>query len=117
MDNEINFLKYFFDEEKDVHAIETIAEYIDMIKESSDKEDTKSYIRDLFSLVAHFWYLKNTKKTFEELYDSGYLSYDVYSWSNGLTGDEWDNFEEDKRIIYCIENAIMEADFYLSQEN
>ena len=116
MDNEINFLKYFFKDEKDVHAIETIAEYIDLIKESSDKEDTKSYIRDLFSMVAHCWYLKNTKKTFEELYDSGYLSYDVYSWSNGLTGDEWDNFEEDKRIIYCIENAIMEADFYLSQE-
>ena len=117
MDKEINFLKYFFEEEKDKNAIEAITESIKRVKESSDKEDTKSYIRDLFSLVAHFWYLKNTKKTFEELYDSGYLSYDVYSWSNGFTGDEWDNFEEDKRIIYCIENAIMEADFYLSQEN
>ena len=117
MDKEINFLKYFFEEEKDDHAIEAIIEYIDLIKESSGKEDTKSYIRDLFSLVAHFWYLKNTKKTFSELYESGYLSYDAYSWADGLTGDEWDQFSEDKRIIYCIENAIMEADFYLSQEN
>ena len=116
MDKEINFVKSFFKDEKDVHAIETIAEYIDLIKESSDKEDTKSYIRDLFSIVANFWYLKNTEKTFEELYDSGYLSYDVYSWSDGLTGEEWDNYGENK-IIYCIGNAIMEADFYLEQEN
>ena len=116
MDNEIKFLKYFFEEEKDANAIEAITESIKRVKESLDKEDTKSYIRDLFSLVAHFWYLKNTEKTFEELYDSGYLSYDVYSWSDGLTGEEWDQFSEDKRIIYCIENAIMEADFYLSQE-
>ena len=114
MDKEIKFLKSFFKDKKDDHAIEAITESIKRVKESSGKEDT---IRDLFSLVAHCWYIKNTKKTFEELYDSGYLSYDVYSWSNGLTGDEWDNFEEDKRIIYCIENAIMEADFYLSQEN
>ena len=117
MDKEINFVKSFFKDEKDANAIEGISEAIQRVKDESDKEDTKSYIRDLFSLVAHFWYLKNTKKTFEELYDSGYLSYDVYSWSNGLTGDEWDNFEEDKRIIYCIENAIMEVVFYLLQEN
>ena len=114
--DEIKFLKSFFKDKKDNHAISSIAESIQRVKESSDKEDTKSYIRGLFSMVAHFWYIKNTKKTWEELYDSGYLSYDVYAWSDGLTGDEWDNFEEDKRIIYCIENAIMEADFYLEQE-
>ena len=113
MDKEINFLKYFFEEEKDANAIEAITESIKRVKESSDKEDTKSYIRDLFSLVAHFWYLKNTEKTFEELYDSGYLSYDVYSWSNGLTGDEWKKDD----IINIIQSAILEADFYLSQEN
>ena len=116
MDKEIKFLKSFFKDKKDAHAIEAITESIKRVKESSDKEDTKSYIRELFSLVAHCWYIKNTEKTWEELNDSGYLSYDVYSWSNGLTGEEWDNFEEDKRIIYCIENAIMEADFYLSNE-
>ena len=110
--DEINFLKYFFEDEKDTHAIETITEYIKLIKESSDKEDTKSYIRDLFSLVAHFWYLKNTKKTWEELYGSGYLSYDVYSWSDGLTGDEWKKDD----IINIIQSAILEADFYLRNE-
>ena len=113
MDKEINFLKYFFEEEKDANAIETIAEYINMIKESSDKDDIKSYIRDLFSLVAHFWYLKNTKKTFYELYESGYLSYDIYSWADGLTGDEWKKDD----IINIIQSAILEADFYLSREN
>ena len=112
MDKEIKFLKSFFKDKKDDHAIETIAEYIDMIKESSDKEDTKSYIRELFSLVAHLWYIKNTKKTFAELYDSGYLSYDVYSWSDGLTGEEWKKDD----INNIIQSAILEADFYLSNE-
>ena len=112
MDKEINFLKYFFDEEKDVHAIETIAESIKRVKESSDKEDTKKYIRELFSLVAHFWYLKNTEKTWDELSDSGYLSYDVYSWSDGLTGEEWKKDD----IITIIQLAILEADFYLRNE-
>ena len=113
MDKEINFLKYFFEEEKDANAIEAITESIKRVNESSDKEDTKSYIRELFSLVAHCWYIKNTKKTFSELYESGYLSYDVYSWSDGLTGDEWK--KED--INNIIQSAILEADFYLSQEN
>ena len=112
MDKEINFLKYFFKDKKDAHAIEVITEHIDIIKESSDKEDTKSYIRDLFSIVANFWYLKNTKKTWEELYDSGYLPYGVYSWSDGLIGDEWRKDD----IINIIESAILEADFYLEQE-
>ena len=116
MDKEIAFVKSFFKDEKDVHAISSIAEAIKRVKESSDKEDTKKYIRELFSLVAHCWYIKNTRKTFEELYISGYLSYDMYSWSDGLTGEEWDNYG-DKKIIYCIGNAIMEADFYLEQEN
>lgn len=110
--DEINFLKYFFEEEKDDHAIETITEYIKMIKESSDKEDTKSYIRDLFSLVANFWYLKNTEKSWDELYDSGYLQYDAYAWSAGLTGDEWRKDD----IINIIQSAILEADFYLRNE-
>ena len=113
MDKEINFLKYFFKDEKDANAIEAITESIKRVNESSDKEDTKSYIRDLFSLVAHCWYIKNTKKTFDELYDSGYLSYDVYSWSDGLIGDEWKKDD----IINIIQSAILEADFYLSQEN
>ena len=113
MNEEINFLQYFFKDEKDVHAIEAITESIKRVKESSDKEDTKSYIRDLFSLVAHCWYIKNTKKTFAELYDSGYLSYDVYSWSDGLTGEEWKKDD----INNIIQSAILEADFYLSQEN
>ena len=112
MDKEINFLKYFFEEEKDVNAIEAIAESIKRVKESSDKEDTKKYIRELFSIVAHCWYIKNTKKTFEELYDSGYLSYDVYSWSDGLIGDEWKKDD----INNVIQSAILEADFYLSNE-
>ena len=113
MDKEINFLKSFFKDKKDDHAIEAITEYIDLIKESSGKEDTKRYIRDLFSLVAHCWYIKNTKKTFSELYESGYLSYDVYSWSDGLTGDEWKKDD----INNIIQSAILEADFYLSREN
>ena len=116
MDKEINFLKYFFKDEKDKYANALIADTIKRVKESSDKEDTKKYIRELFSLVAHFWYINNTEKTWEELCDSGYLPYNVYSWSDGLTGDEWDQFSDGKRLIYCIENAIMEADFYLSQE-
>ena len=86
--DEINFLKYFFEEEKDANAIEAITESIKRVKESSDLDESKESIRELFSMVAHFWYLKNTEKTFEELYDSGYLSYDVYSWADGLTGDE-----------------------------
>ena len=113
MDKEIAFVKSFFKDENDKYAMASIAEAIKRVKESSDKEDTKSYIRDLFSLVAHFWYLKNTNKTFEELYDSGYLSYDVYSWSNGLTGEEWKKDD----IINIIQSAILEADFYLEQEN
>ena len=113
MDKEINFLKSFFKDEKDAHAIEAITEYIKKVKESSGKEDTKSYIRELFSLVAHLWYIKNTKKTFAELYDSGYLSYDVYSWSDGLIGDEWRKDD----ISNIIQSAIIEADFYLSREN
>lgn len=112
MDKEIKFLKYFFKDEKDNHVIEMIAESIERVKESSDKEDTKSYIRELFSLVSHFWYLKNTEKTWDELYDSGYLSYDVYSWANGLTGEEWQKDD----IINIIQCAILEADFYLEKE-
>ena len=113
MDKEINFLKYFFEEEKDANAIEAITESIKRVKESSDLDESRESIRELFSLVAHFWYLKNTKKTWEELNDSGYLSYDVYSWSNGLTGDEWKKDD----INNIIQSAILEADFYLSQEN
>ena len=112
MDKEINFLKSFFKEEKDANAIEAITESIKRVKESSDLDESKESIRELFSMVAHFWYLKNTEKTFEELYDSGYLSYDVYSWSDGLTGDEWKKND----IINIIQSAILEADFYLSQE-
>ena len=113
MDKEINFLKSFFEEEKDANAIEAITESIKRVKESSDLDESKESIRELFSLVAHFWYLKNTEKTWDELYDSGYLSYDVYSWSAGLTGDEWKKDD----IINIIQSAILEADFYLSQEN
>ena len=112
MDKEINFLKYFFEEEKDANAIEAITESIKRVKESSDLDESKESIRELFSLVAHLWYIKNTKKTFAELYDSGYLSYDVYAWSDGLTGDEWKKDD----IINIIQSAILEADFYLSQE-
>ena len=113
MDKEVDFLKYFFEEEKDANAISAISESIKRVKESSDLDESKESIRELFSMVAHFWYLKNTKKTFAELYDSGYLSYDVYSWSNGLTGEEWKKDD----IINIIQSAILEADFYLSQEN
>ena len=112
MDNEIKFLKYFFEEEKDANAIEAITESIKRVKESSDLDESKESIRELFSLVAHFWYLKNTEKTWEELNDSGYLSYDVYSWSNGLTGDEWKKDD----INNIIQSAILEADFYLRNE-
>ena len=112
MDKEVNFLKYFFEEEKDANAIEAITESIKRVKESSDKEDTKKYIKEIISLVAHLWYIKNTKKTWEELNDSGYLSYDVYSWSNGLTGEEWKKDD----INNIIQSAILEADFYLSNE-
>ena len=112
MDNEIKFLKYFFEEEKDANAIEAITESIKRVKESSDLDESKESIRELFSMVAHFWYLKNTEKTWDELYDSGYLSYDVYSWSNGLTGDEWKKDD----INNIIQSAIIEADFYLSRE-
>ena len=110
--DEIAFLKYFFEEEKDVHAIEAITESIKRVKESSDLDESKESIRELFSLVAHFWYLKNTEKTWEELYDSGYLSYDVYLWSAGLNGDEWEKDD----IINIIQSAILEADFYLRNE-
>lgn len=112
MENEINFLKYFFEEEKDAHAIEAITKSIQRVKESSDKEDTKESIRELFAIIAHCWYIKNTEKTFEELYDSGYLSYDVYSWADGLTGEEWRKDD----IINIIQSAILEADFYLENE-
>ena len=112
MDNEIKFLKYFFEEEKDANAIEAITESIKRVKESSDLDESKESIRELFSMVAHFWYLKNTEKTWDELYDSGYLSYDVYSWSNGLTGHEW----KKDNVNNIIQSAIIEADFYLSRE-
>ena len=115
MDKEINFVKSFFKDEKDKYAIASISDTIKRLKESSDKEDSKKYIRELFSLVAHFWYIKHTRKTLVELYNFGYQSYDMYSWSDGLTGEEWDNYG-DKKIIYCIGNAIMEADFYLEKE-
>ena len=107
--DEINFLKYFFEE----NAISAIAESIKRVKDSFDLDESKESIRELFSLVAHLWYIKNTRKSWEELNDSGYLSYDVYSWSNGLTGDEWKKDD----IINIIQSAILEADFYLSQEN
>ena len=110
--DEINFLKYFFEEEKDKNAISAIAESIKRVKESSDLDELKESIRDLFSLVAHFWFLKNTEKTWDELHDSGYLSYDSYSWANGLTGDEWKKDD----IINIIQSAILEADFYLRNE-
>ena len=113
MDKEINFLKYFFAQDKDANAIEAITASITRLPESSASDESKESIRELFSLVAHFWYLKNTEKTFEELYYSGYLSYDVYSWSDGLTGDEWKKDD----INNIIQSAILEADFYLSQEN
>ena len=112
MEKEIKFLKSFFKDKKDDHAISSIAESIQRVKESSGKEDTKESIRELFAIIAHCWYLKNTRKTWEELYDSGYLSYDVYTWSDGLTGDEWKKDD----IINIIQSAIMEADFYLEQE-
>ena len=113
MDNEFAFLKYFFEEEKDAHAIEAITESIKRVKESSDLDESKESIREWFSVTAHCWYIKNTKKTFAELYESGYLSYDVYSWSDGLTGEEWKKDD----IINIIQSAILEADFYLSREN
>ena len=116
MDKEINFLKYFFKDDKDANAIERISEAIQRVKESSSIDDSKEYFKELFSLVAHFWYIKNTCKTWEELNDSGYNPYGRFSWADGLTGEEWDNFEENNRIIYCIENAILEADFYLWNE-
>ena len=113
MDNEIKFLKSFFKDKKDDHAISAITESIKRVKESSDLDESKESIRELFSVTAHCWYIKNTKKTFAELYDSGYLSYDVYSWSDGLTGEEWKKDD----INNIIQSAILEADFYLSQEN
>ena len=112
MDKEIKFLKYFFDEEKDANAIEAITESIKRVKESSDLDESKESIRELFSVTAHCWYIKNTKKTFVELYNSGYLSYDIYSWSDGLTGDEWKKDD----INNIIQSAILEADFYLRNE-
>ena len=112
MDKEVDFLKYFFTSDKDKNAIESITESIKRVKESSDLDESKESIRELFSLVAHFWYLKNTEKTWDELYDSGYLSYDVYSWSNGLTGEEWKKDD----INNIIQSAILEADFYLRNE-
>ena len=112
MDKEINFLKYFFEEEKDAHAIEAITESIKRLKESSDKEDIKESIRELFSVTAHCWYIKNTRKTWVELYNSGYLQYDAYAWSDGLTGEEWEKDD----IINIIQSAILEADFYLRNE-
>ena len=112
MDKEINFLKSFFKDEKDANAIEAITESIKRVKESSDLDESKESIRELFSVTAHCWYIKNTKKTFAELYESGYLSYDVYSWSDGLIGDEWKKDD----INNIIQSAILEADFYLSQE-
>ena len=112
MENEINFLKYFFEEEKDVHAIEAITESIKRVKESADLDESKEYIRELFTLVAHFWYLKQTNKTWEELNYSGYNSYGRFSWADGLTGDEWKKDD----IINIIQSAILEADFYLRNE-
>lgn len=112
MDTEVDFLKYFFKDKKDAHAISSIAESIQRVKESYGEDDTKESIRELFAVTAHCWYIKNTKKTFEELYNSRYLSYDVYSWSDGLIGDEWRKDD----IINIIESAILEADFYLEQE-
>ena len=112
MDKEINFLKSFFKDKKDDHAISSIAESIQRVKESYGKEDTKESIRELFAVTANCWYLKNTKKTWEEL-ALGYLLYDVYSWSDGVIGDEWRKDD----IINIIQSAILEADFYLEQEN
>lgn len=112
MDNEVNFLKYFFEEEKDKNAIYAISESIKRVKDSSDKEDTKKYIRELFTLIAHFWYLKNTEKTWEDLNYSGYNSYGRFSWADGLTGEEWKKDD----IITIIQLAILEADFYLRNE-
>ena len=112
MDNEVNFLKYFFEEEKDKNAIYAISESIKRVKDSSDKEDTKKYIRELFTLIAHFWYIKNTSKTWEDLNYSGYNSYGRFSWADGLTGEEWKKDD----IITIIQLAILEADFYLRNE-
>ena len=112
MDKEIKFLKSFFKDKKDDHTIEAITESIKRVKESSDLDESKESIRELFSVTAHCWYIKNTKKTFSELYDSGYLSYDAYSWADGLTGEEWKKDD----INNIIQSAILEADFYLSQE-
>lgn len=112
MDKEINFLKSFFKDVEDSFAIANITEAIKRVKESSDQDDTKRYIRELFSLIAHFWYTKNTSKSCRELEDSGYNSYFLWSWSDGLTGDEWKNDD----IINIIQSAILEADFYLEQE-
>ena len=110
--DEINFLKSFFKDKKDAHAISSIAASIQKLKESADKEDIKESIRELFSVTAHCWYIKNTSKTWEELYNSGYLSNDIYSWSDGVIGDEWRKDD----IINIIQSAILEADFYLEQE-
>ena len=111
--DEIAFLKYFFNDSTDKNAISAITESIKRVKESSDLDESKESIRELFSVTAHCWYIKNTKKTFYELYKSGYLSYDIYSWSDGLTGEEWKKDD----INNIIQSAILEADFYLSREN
>ena len=110
--DEIKFLKSFFKDKEDSFAISNITEAIKRLQESEDKEDTKRYIRELFSLIAHFWYIKHTSKSCRELEDSGYNSYFLYSWSDGLIGDEWKKDD----IINIIESAILEADFYLEQE-
>ena len=112
MDKDINFLTSFFKDKEDSFAISNITEAIKRLQESSDQDDTKRYIRELFSLIAHFWYTKNTSKSCRELEDSGYNSYFLWSWADGLTGEEWKKDD----IITIIQLAILEADFYLRNE-
>lgn len=112
MDKEMNFVKSFFKEEEDSLAISKIEESIKRVKDSYSVDDSKKYIRELFNIVAHFWYIKNTEKTWRELEESGYNYHGMYSWADGLTGEEWSKDD----IISIIQSAILEADFYLEQE-
>lgn len=67
---------------------------------------TNNEMIELFNKTANEYYLKHTKKRFEELNKNGYLSYEANSWADGLTGDEW---EDEQDCIMCAEEAASQA--------
>ena len=64
----------------------------------------KKNLKDLYNKTADSYYLSHTSKTTEDLHD--YMQNERFSWSDGLTGNEW---EDEAECKMCAEEAATQV--------